>query len=321
MSSKSDAAVDDENDDLRAGVMHVSNDVIAADAENRRHSNEARSASVKCELKMEIDDEKEWADERQTGPQCHSTLHTPGEQYDIGLRRVGRGEFQSILGTASSDTCTSRVQTDDESYPVSRLTKSARSFPDGLQCLNTKEFRNAARSDVQTDKSGQESHRVFRFEASRPYQKEPQNFDVRKDWKEFEFQSSSTGDVRIGQRAGPPGQTNGTTIVGHQAGSRDRSDELILSTPFGTFHRAPLSFWPARTAGEHSVSSSYHNGTAVDAASTFSINTKVCNQDHALTDERGTLFSSRNVTAKGSESRMPRKVVICLLYTSDAADE
>ena len=317
------------NGALHTGVMHLSNDADASDAESFQRSNEALSVNVKCELKMETDEEKPWTDESQQRPQFHSAYDLPDKGCNAGLRRISQDEIQSRLrNTTSADAHTICEQIPEELHPVSRLTTSGGSFPDELhrveecghpamsgarqesyQHLQVNECGNPAVSDVRTcssDKTRQESYQVSRLEASRPYQKEPQNVDQRKDWKLYGAQSNNTGDVQ------PPstvGQTNEATIVGHA--SHDRSHEVILSTPFGTFHRAPLSFWPAKGAGEQSTSSSHHRTSTADGVADYTVNTELCNQKRQSLGESGYVFvSAQNVTATGNEATVPRKVII-----------
>ena len=288
-----------------AGVMHLSNDVSASDAENIQCGSEAVSANVKCELKMETDDaEPAWTDDSQKRPQYDSASNSPGEGCDVSLREMGQYDVQPCLRIpATSDAENIRERAGEELFQVSRLTTSAGAFRNELQHLCVKEFGNAAPSDVETgsDITRQESYQVSRLDASRPYQKQPQNVD----WKLSGSQSKSIGEVGTGQ-------TSGSTIVGHQTNSCERSDELILSTPFGTFHRAPLSFWPAKSAGEQSMRSNHSTSTTVDVTSS-SVNRKLCNHKHNSPNERNEPISSQNVTAKGDETRMPREVMIIIL--------
>jgi len=294
--------------------MHLSNEAGASsDTDNFHCRSAVLSADVKRELKMEVDDEKAWTDDGQKRTQCNSASDSPGEACDVGFQGTRQDEVQPCLRNAgSSDDRAGFEQTEEELYPVSRLRRSGKSFPKDLQHLDTKEFGSAAVSDVATDSgtSRLESYTCSRLEASRPYQRELQNIDARKDWKMLGSWSSNTGDGRTGHVSGGTGRTSGPTIVGHQTASHERSDEVILSTPFGTFHRAPLSFWPAKSIGEEQCSGSSHRSSASDGVSAFNVNTQHCDRRHSSPYERDAALSAPNMSARGSETKTPRKVII-----------
>jgi len=292
--------------------MHLSNEASASsDTENLQCRNAGLPADVKHELKMEVDDDKAWTNDGQKRTQCKSTSDSPDEACDVGFRGMRPDDNQPCLrNMASSDNRAGREQTAEELCPVSKLRRSGKSFSSELQHLDAKEFGNVAVSDVPGDSDTTQSEYFpgSRLEALRAHQKEPQNSDAREDWKMVGSRNSNPDDSRIGHASGATDRTSGTTIVGHQTTSHERSDEVILSTPFGTFHRAPLSFWPAKGRGEEQSTGSSHRGSTSDGVSAFSVNTKHNDRRHSSSDERDTIVSAPNVSARGSETTTPREV-------------
>ena len=285
---------------MHTGVMHLSNDVSATDVDNFPRSSDSLSTDVKCELKMEVDDKNLWSDVGQERQRSNSTLHPPG---DSGLRGIRRADVHpSLRSIASSGIQTGREQAGEPMYPVSRLTSFVGSFPSDPQHPCHKqagnEFPNPATSHqfrTSSDKTFPESYHVSRLEASRSYRKESQNTDGVQNQLGSQC---SDNVVEVGQKSG------GISIVGHQTCSRERFDELILSTPFGTFHRAPLSFWPTKGTAEQSTSSSHYPGSADSATR------DVCARENPSRDKRGSPLSSQNETALGCEHETPRKVSV-----------
>jgi len=292
--------------------MHLSNEASASsDTENLQRRNAGLSADVKRELKMEVDDEKAWTNDGQKSTQCNSTSDSPGEPCDVGFQVMRQDDCQPCLrNIASSDNRAGREQTVEELCPVSRLGRSGKSFPSELQHLDGKEFGNVAVSDVPIDSDATrlDSYTCSRLEDSRGCQREPQNVDARKDWRMLGSRSSNPDEARICHASGATDRTSGTTIVGHRTTTHERSDEIILSTPFGTFHRAPLSFWPAKGRSEEEATGSIHRSRTSDGLSAFSVNTKHCDRRHSSPDERCTPLSSPNVSARASDNKTLRKV-------------
>jgi len=276
------------------GVMHTSNDVAVTDTETFHHGSDSLSADIKCEPKMEVDDRNNmWPDVAQISQQSNSTSNTAIEGPDGALRQA---DIPPGLVRAASSSC---ALAGEQSYSVSRLSSFVGSFHNGLQhpCPN------------QAGKGSTESGAGVSAIPTGPDKTLPEAFRVSQTgWKESSRNIEGMGDQRMtGSRH------NGDTIVGHQAGSRDRLDEVILSTPFGTFHRAPLSFWPVRSAGEQFTMSSSHKPAIVESALARSTNRGVCeDEEQTPRDRTGTdhlSLSFQNGTAMANEANMSRKVM------------
>ena len=291
--------------------MHLSNDVAATDSDNFELGNECLSAAdVKCELKMEIDEKNLWSDVGQQRPPSNSTSDAPVEERETGLREIRQADVDPCLRSraSSSGTQTGPKQTGEQHlYPVSRLSSFVGSFHDELQrpCPKPlrKEFGNSSSmSSVPAgcDRTLSESYRDSRSSRKESQQRVDGTRDQRAP---VGSQHHSSGDAATGQ-------VSEIAVVGHQTGSRNRVDELILSTPFGTFHRAPLSFWPAKSAEEQCTGIGHYSNTITDRTSAVDLDVDICDHDQLSSDKRGSRnLSSRNVTAVGNESKMPGKVI------------
>ena len=287
--------------------MHVSSEAGATDpAGNVERNSQSLLTSIKCELKMEVDEEDRRADESQ-----NPTSDAPAEESDINRRAPGRDATRPGLPNTRLDIVEmSGEQIAKELYPVSRLGLPLEAFPKEPRHRSTnqsaKRFRNQAASDHQTgsDRTGQESCRVSWLEASRSYPKQP---GLEVDGTEDRNGSASRSNGQVDHASG---QTKG--IVGRRTICRERSsEELILSTPFGMFHRTPLSFWPARTAalGEESSSAGHYTRVLARSNSTLSsANTQLSSRDR-----RGLRDHSQprpNAAADGNEVETRTKVII-----------
>ena len=273
-----------------AGVMHTSNDIAATDAETFQHGgSDSLSADVKCEPKMEVDDRNLWPDVAQKIRQSNPASDTPGE---VRPTNVLPG-----LGNVASSSC---EPAGEQPYPVSRLSSFVGSFHNGLQhsCPN-QAWKGSTGNGAGVSAIPTGSDKTL-----------PEAFlGPQSGWKESSRNIDGMEDHRMSGSRHNGEVTAGLTIVGHQAGSHDRLDELILSTPFGTFHRAPLSFWPVRSTGEQTTSSSHNPGMA-ESAPARSINTGVCDvEEQTSRDRRGTPLSSQHVTTMRNETNVPRKVI------------
>jgi len=211
-------------------------------------------------------------------------------------------------------------QSGEQFHAVSHLSSFVRSFHNSklqaLPCpqrrITGKKFRRhpAAVQDILTSNSNDktsptESHRV-----SRPsHQKESTpNFDSSRTSDEYKQHREMEGNW----------SSDEISVIGHQTcpGSR-RFEELILSTPFGTFHRAPLSFWPAQSgagpidAGQQTTGSSHRQGSRAGNSIAISDNEGICDRkQRRSSDERGSLPASHSATEVRNGTEMQREVIV-----------
>ena len=234
--------------------MHSSSDVIASETENFRHSGEttlAAAADVKRELKMEVDSsETAWYNEGydirsadEIEPRIRNAAPT-GAQADGEPPRLVSGH------TASRDPWYPDVDRSSGDVAASNI-------------------------EIGSDTTGTGSYRTE--VSSRSDRTESRNVTGRPEWN---AESIRNGEVEPSLCSST---ANGLTVVGRPSVSRNRCDELILSTPFGLFHRASLSFWPARNgAGEQSTGASHTStpvaGSAPDNQSIY------CHERCSVTD-------------------------------------
>ena len=288
--------------------MHLSSDVAASGSENFHHSSssEGISAKVKRELPMEIDDKNTVSADNLS--RKYDTSGTPNEGHKVSLDGQGPNEIPPLIRIeTSSDIPTCSDQTPEKLNPDSWHKSSTGSLlKEPWQSGTKKGFGNLAwlGTENDSDKTGCEPHPVvFGSEASRSHRKEAHenNIDGR----------LGQSDV-LGSQTTNSGQANGITTVPHQARScqKPTDPQLVLSTPFGLFHRTPLSFcW----AGEQSAS-----GTSTPHSDyTPGASTSVC---QSLGDRDVPRFLQQKVDADGrNEIETSAKVMFRFLPHDDYA--
>jgi len=94
---------------------------------------------------------------------------------------------------------------------------------------------------------------------------------------------------------------------GYQPDSSEIPDELVLSTPFGTFCRSSSGFWPRKNAAsQQRASGPGHCGFYVDSAYPLSVDTRsLCGQEYRSPSDADL---SRRLAAKRSEIGTPTAV-------------
>jgi len=288
--------------------MHLSSDVAASGSENFHHSSssEGISAKVKRELPMEIDDKNTVSADNLS--RKYDTSGTPNEGHKVSLDGQGPNEIPPLIRIeTSSDIPTCSDQTPEKLNLDSWQTSSAGSLMKEPWHSGTKKgFGNLAwlGTETDSDKTGCEPHpAAFGSEASRSHQKEAHENNV--DGR------LNRSDV-LGSWTTNSGQANGMTIVPHQARSRQKptDPQLVLSTPFGLFHRAPLSFCLAREQSASGTSTS-HSGSTAGASTSVS---------RSLSDRGMPRFLQQNVDADGrNEIETSAKVMLRFLPHDDYA--
>lgn len=224
--------------------MHLSSDVTASEAENFRRSGEVLSADVKREPSMEIDDKHAWTDDVQSRPPGYGTARgSLVEGFDVSLGGRVQDEMPPLVRMVTSSDVHGR--TPEKPHPVSWHATSSGSFEQEPTWHSGVKLGNVAKLGT---------------EASSGYKSCLDSVDGGLDQDVPGSRTNPGGDVVPGSG----GQANGMTVVGHRAHSRQKSDELVLSTPFGLFHRAPLSFcWAGGQSTGTSCTSTAHSGSAV----------------------------------------------------------
>jgi len=250
--------------------MHLSSEVAASDVENFRRGNNASEVpfcvAVKRELSMEVDDKDSPTQTRP--PRSYSATDSPGDRCE-DLTARGQTEIQP---SSSDFQASSGQKLHSDRW---RATSSASFAKDSWNLGGKQEegvggFGNAARLSAKTgsDRTARGCFPSSAFEVSRSCRREAPNVDGGLDRN---FSGSETNRRDDVVRSG--GETNGMNVVGHRARKRHHrhSDELVLSTPFGLFHRAPPGFcWGAGGQSTSGTSASY-SGSVLGANASQSL--------------------------------------------------